>query len=283
MSTTKTAAKATMTISKGTTKGAALITGASSGIGRELAQLMAMQDYPLVLVGRNQERLDEVAEQLRTAFDARVWTFAVDLGHVGAARAVFEYTESEGLQIEYLVNNAGVGVYGDHSEIVPERIDAMLQLNVTALVDLCHLYGAQMRARKSGRILNVASTAAYQPTPFFAAYGASKAFVLNFSEALAMELSDHGVTVSCLSPGPTDTAFFGEMDTKGLSNPHFAKTDRDSAQTVAQIGFETMMAGDLSRIVGVKNYLRAWSGRLVPRSTVAKFAKGLMVTERQSS
>jgi short-subunit dehydrogenase len=138
------------------------------------------------------------------------------------------------------------------------------------------LYGAEMKARGSGRILNVASTAAYQPTPFFAAYGASKAFVLNFSEALAMELADHGVTVSCLSPGPTDTGFFAEIEARGVSSAHFDRAARHDARTVAQIGLDMLDAGALSRIVGAKNKLRAFSARLAPRAVVARFAKNLM-------
>jgi short-subunit dehydrogenase len=133
-----------------------------------------------------------------------------------------------------------------------------------------------MKARGRGRILNIASTAAYQPTPFFAAYGASKTFVLHFSEALAKELEDFGVVVSCLSPGPTDTGFFGDMDRQGLSNDHFEKKSRHGAAYVAQVGIETLFNGDLSRIVGAKNYWRALSSRLVPRTVTASIAKGVM-------
>lgn len=258
--------------------GVALVTGASSGIGRELAGLLAARKHPLVLVGRNQDRLEEVATALREEHQVPVWTFPIDLAGAGAAEEVFAYTEREGLEVELLVNNAGVGLYGDHADIAIDRLGQMLRLNIGALCDLCLLYGAQMRQRGAGRILNIASTAAYQPTPFFAAYGASKAFVLNFSEALAMELADHGVTVSCLSPGPTDTGFFGEMDAQGVHNAHFAKSDRHDARTVAQVGLDTMMSGGLSKIVGAKNYLRAFSGRLTSRRMVAKFAKGIMVS-----
>ena len=256
--------------------GTALITGASSGIGRELARLLAARNHPLVLVGRNQARLAEVADAIRADHGVAVWTLAVDLGRPDAAREVFELTTAKGIEIELLINNAGVGLYGDHADLPRERVDQMLQLNIGALCDLCLLYAAEMRQRRSGRILNVASTAAYQPTPFFAAYGASKAFVLNFSEALAMELAEHGVTVSCLSPGPTDTGFFGEIDAQGVHNGHFAKAGRHDARAVAEIGLATMMAGDLSKIVGAKNYLRAWSARLAPRTMVARLSKGIM-------
>lgn len=261
-------------------KGVALITGASSGIGREMALLLAAEGHPLVLVGRNEARLEEVAAAVRTELGVGVHTVAADLAQPGAAQELFDRTKALGIQVELLVNNAGVGLYGEHADLSVSRITQMLQLNVATLCDLCLLYGAEMKERRSGRILNVASTAAYQPTPFFAAYGASKAFVLNFSEALAMELADHGVTVSCLSPGPTDTGFFGEMDAQGVENAHFAKSDRHNPREVAEIGVAMMMRGELSRIVGARNFLRAWSGRIVTRAMVARFAKGIMVSSK---
>jgi short-subunit dehydrogenase len=256
--------------------GIALVTGASSGIGRELARLLAARQHPLVLVGRNQARLEQVAATIRAEHGVRVWTHVLDLGVAGAARQLVERTRADGLTIDILINNAGVGLYGEHADIPTERVDQMLQLNIATLSELCMLYGAEMKARGAGRILNVASTAAYQPTPFFAAYGASKAFVLNFSEALAMELADHGVTVSCLSPGPTDTGFFAEIEARGVSSAHFDRAARHDARTVAQIGLDMLDAGALSRIVGAKNKLRAFSARLAPRAVVARIAKNLM-------
>jgi uncharacterized protein len=187
-----------------------------------------------------------------------------------------DFTTSLGVEVDVLINNAGFGVYGEHVELEAARVARMLQLNVTTLTELCLAYGQGMKARGRGRILNVASTAAYQPTPFFAAYGASKAFVLNFSEALAKELEDHGVTVTCLSPGPTDTAFFGDLERRGLRNVHFEPAARDSAAVVAKIGLEALFQGRLSRIVGTKNYWQAWSARLAPRSVVASIAKNMM-------
>lgn len=259
-----------------TTHGTALITGASSGIGRELAGLLAARKHPLVLVGRDEGRLTQVADGLRREHGVEVRVVAIDLSRAGAGRELFERTRQEGVEVSILINNAGVGLYGEHTELALERVDEMLQLNVVTLCDLCQLYGAEMKARGSGRILNVASTAAYQPTPFFAAYGASKAFVLNFSEALAMELADHGVSVTCLSPGPTDTAFFGEIDSKSAKPSHFAKSQRVDARTVAEIGLKAMFSGQLSTIVGAANALRAWSLRFASRKMVAQVSKGMM-------
>ena len=255
-----------------------LVTGASSGIGREMAFLLAAEGHPLVLVGRNEARLEEVAEAVRTELGVGVHTIAADLGQPNAAQELFDRTKALGIEVQLLVNNAGVGLYGEHAKLSASRVTQMLQLNVATLTELCLLYGAEMKERRSGRILNVSSTAAYQPTPFFAAYGASKTFVLNFSEALAMELSDYGVTVSCLSPGPTDTGFFGEMDAQGVDNAHFAKSDRHQPREVAEIGVAMMKRGELSRIVGAKNFIRAWSSRIVTRAMVARIAKGIMVS-----
>jgi short-subunit dehydrogenase len=253
--------------------GAALVTGASSGIGRELARLLGARKHPLVLVARSGDKLAELAAEIRAEHGACVWTFAIDLSRPGSAREVFDFTNEAGVAIELLVNNAGVGIYGDHAELAPERVASMLQLNVTTLAELCNLYGERMKLRGSGRILNVASTAAYQPTSWMAAYGASKTFVLHFSEALAMELAEHGVTVSCISPGPTDTGFFGEID-RAVRSDHFA--ERDGAAKVATIALDTMMSGELSRIVGAKNYLRAFGSRIVSRAMTARIAKGVM-------
>lgn len=256
------------------TRGTTLITGASQGIGRELALLLAAEGHALVLVARNEARLLALAAQIRSTHAVAVTTVALDLAAPDAARTLFERTR--GTVIETLVNNAGVGIYGEHTELAPDRLDQMLRLNITTLSELCLLYGAEMKTRRSGKILNIASTAAYQPTPWFAAYGASKAFVLNFSEALAMELRDHGVTVSCLSPGPTDTGFFGEIDAAGVANPHFEKSGRDDVRKVAQIGVDMLATGQLSRIVGAKNKLRAWSARIATRAMVARISRGVM-------
>jgi uncharacterized protein len=254
-----------------------IVTGASSGIGLEMARQLAAASRDLVLVSRDEAKLQQAAASIKQANPAVVvHTFAVDLATPGAAQRVLAFTESLGIEVDVLVNNAGAGVYGEHVELELAALSRMIQLNVTSLYELCSLYGKHMKERGRGRILNVASTAAYQPTPFFAAYGASKAFVLNYSEALAKELEDYGVTVSCLSPGPTDTGFFRNMDAQGISNGHFEKGGRDSAQQVAQIGLRALFAGQLSRIVGAKNYWRTWGARFASRGMVANIAKGMM-------
>lgn len=258
-----------------------IVTGASAGIGFEMAKSLARLSHNLVLVSRAGGKLEQAAAQIRELYPAVVvHTLAVDLATADAGQRLFEMTEKLGLEVDVLINNAGVGVYGEHVGLERTALDRMLQLNITSLCDLCLLYGQQMKARGGGRILNVASTAAYQPTPFFAAYGASKAFVLNFSEGLAKELEDFGVAVSCVSPGPTDTAFFAELDGRGLTNDHFDKGARDQAADVARIGIDALFSGRLSRVVGAKNFWLTTMNRFAPRSVVARIAKGLMRTSR---
>jgi hypothetical protein len=153
----------------------------------------------------------------------------------------------------------------------------MLQLNVITVAELCQLFGAQMKHRRSGIILNVASTAAYQATPFFAAYGASKSFVLCLSEALAKELEDYGVQVSCLAPGPTDTAFFDAIDPKKIAKGHFfQKAARTDVHTVAQTGVDLLDHGGMTRVVGLTNQLAVLGNRFLPRSIVAAVSKRLL-------
>ena len=153
----------------------------------------------------------------------------------------------------------------------------MLQLNVIAVAELCQSYGVMMKKRNAGRILNIASTAAFQPTPYFAAYGASKAFVLCFSEALAKEMEDYGVSVSCLSPGPTDTAFFDSVDPQRIDDGHFfRKSARADPRTVAQEGVELMLRGGLSHVVGAANRFMIFGNRFAPSPLVAAISKRLL-------
>ncbi len=256
--------------------GIALVTGASSGIGLEMARLLAARGHGLVLVARSTSKLEALAKELEAAHGIAVTVASIDLGQPGASQQLWAFTERQGIAVEILINNAGIGVYGEHIALDQAKVASMLQLNILSLSELCQCYGVAMGRRGRGWILNIASTAAYQPTPYFAAYGASKAYVLNFSEALAMELEDQGVVVSCLSPGPSDTGFFTDLDQRGIAIDTFAKGGRRSARAVAEAGLERLFAGRLSSIDGRINTLKALSLRLVPRRVVAKFSKALM-------
>ena len=254
-----------------------LITGGGGGIGLELARLLASREHSLILVGRDAVRLQTAANELRTAHGTEVHVHSIDLSEPGAAHRLFEHTEKHGFQIDTLINNAGFGIVDAHIEIEPAQIYRMLQLNVVAVAELCRLYGESMKQRRAGRILNVASTAAFQPTPYFAAYGASKAFVLNFSEALAKELEDYSVTVSCLAPGPTDTAFFNDVDPQRIDGGHFfRKEGRTDPRKVAQAGVELMVRGGLTHVVGAANRFMIFGNRLAPRAVVAAITKRML-------
>lgn len=253
-----------------------LITG-GGGIGLEVARLLASREHSLILVGRDAVRLQTAANELRAAHRTEVHVHSIDLSEPGAAHQLFEHTEKHGFQIDTLINNAGFGIVDAHIEIEPTQIYRMLQLNVVAVAELCRLYGESMKQRRAGRILNVASTAAFQPTPYFAAYGASKAFVLNFSEALAKEMEDYGVRVSCLAPGPTDTAFFNSVDPQRIDGGHFFRQEsRTDPRKVAQAGVDLMVRGGLTHVVGTTNRLMILGNRLVPRAMVAAITKRML-------
>lgn len=256
---------------------ATLITGGSAGIGLEMARMLAEQGHRLVLVSRDAGRLHAAADELVLNHGATVHVCAMDLSEPGAAQRLFDHTQRQGLCIDVLVNNAGFGIVEEHVAIDAAHLQRMLQLDVVAVAELCHRYGGEMRKRRAGRILNIASTAAFQPTPYFAAYGAAKSFVLNFSEALAKELEDHGVSVGCLAPGPTDTAFFDGVDPRRIAGGHFfGKAGRADPRDVAAAGVELLLGGGLTRVVGLTNRLMILGNRLTPRSLVATVSKRLL-------
>ncbi|HZC76160.1 MAG TPA: SDR family oxidoreductase, partial [Ktedonobacterales bacterium] len=185
----------------------ALVTGASSGIGEELARLFARDGYDLVLVARGKTQLEALAAELRQRHGVSLTVLATDLAQPAAAQAIYDELTRAGITVDVLVNNAGYATYGSFTEIPAETELAMLQVNMAALTHLCKLFLPPMVRRGSGRVLNVASTAAFQPGPLMAAYYASKAYVLSLSEALANELRGTGVTVTALCPGPTRSGF----------------------------------------------------------------------------
>ena len=188
----------------------ALITGASAGIGAAFARELAARQTNLVLVARSEEKLQKLAQQLQAQYKIQVDVVVQDLTAPAAAKAVFDAVTQKGLTIDLLINNAGFGEYGSFAELDGERQVKIVQLNILALVDLTHQFLPGMQQRRSGSIINMASTAAFQPMPYFSVYAASKAFVLSFSEALWAENHSYGVHVLAVCPGPTETNFFQE-------------------------------------------------------------------------
>jgi uncharacterized protein len=250
----------------------ALVTGASAGIGRELVNLLAADGFDLILVARQRQALEDVAVPWR-AKGRTVDVLPIDLAQPGAAQSLFAQSKQLGRPLDVLINNAGFGTSGAFHEIQAGKDAGMLQLNVVALTELCRLFLPDMVARKQGRILNVASLGAFQPGPYMAAYCASKAYVLHFSEAINSELAGTGVTVSALCPGPVPTEFQKRADCQNI--PLFRGKMLD-APTVARLGYQGMMKGKAVILPGVKTKLLSFSNRLGPRSLSVKIAKGLL-------
>ena len=243
-------------------RGVALITGASGGIGEHLARRFAAGGFDLVLVARREDRLKGLGDELARAHGVTARAVAADLAEPDAARGVFERVEGMGLEVDVLVNNAGFAVSGPFAE-APERAELdLLRVNILALVHLTKLVLPGMLARRRGRVLNVASIAAYMPGPLMAAYYASKAFVLSFSEALAVEVAGSGVTVTALCTGSTATGF---ADAAGVQGSALFRSGAMDAATVAQAGYDGAMAGRRVVIPGRMNRLRGLVARLAPR------------------
>jgi short-subunit dehydrogenase len=246
--------------------GAALITGASSGIGAELAKVCAAAGYPVILVARNLAALEDVARQCGN--QARV--LPADLAEAAAPERIFE--QLRGTSVEILINNAGFGLRGPFAETDWAAEARLAQVNMLALAHLSKLFLPGMLQRRSGRVLNVASTAAFVPGPFMAMYYASKAFVRSFSESLANEVQGTGVTVTVLCPGPTRTGFKAAA---GMENtPLFHGPAMDAAE-VARIGFHAMMAGKMEVIAGARNRWMMLGTCFAPRSLLAQFTRRL--------
>lgn len=248
-----------------------LITGASSGIGRELARIFAREGYDLVLVARRQSPLQQLARELKERYNSGIRIIIKDLEQPQAAEDIFTELQEAGITLDVLVNNAGFGASGPFSESNLDRDLALLQVNVLALTALTRLFLPAMLKRKQGRILNVASTAAFQPGPYMAAYYASKAYVLSFSEAIAVELQGTGVTVTTLSPGPTVTEFAKRANMRS-SMMKSAFTTQD-ARAVAESGYKGLMRGKGVVIPGLFNQVGISAVKFLPRRVAANIIK----------
>jgi short-subunit dehydrogenase len=245
----------------------AVVTGASSGIGLALSRLFARDGSDLVLVARGRDRLETLARELRDSHGVKATVLAEDLADRASPERIVRTLEDGGIEIDALVNNAGFGTYGPFVDSDPGVTMDLVEVNVAALVHLTRLLCPGMVARRRGRILNVASTAAFQPGPLMATYYASKAFVLSFSEALANELTGSGVTVTALCPGPTHSEFQRRAGMEASRLVSGMVPMMDSA-SVARAGYRGMRRGKTLVIPGVANRLGAFSIRVAPRRLV---------------
>ena len=249
----------------------ALVTGASSGIGLALAEQLAAGGAHLVLTARRRQRLTQLRKRLHTSYGVRVEALAADLEQPQAPDAILAFTQEHGIVVDLLVNNAGVGSYGEFRTSHRPRELGIVQVNCSAVVHLTHLYLPGMIERHSGDILIVASTGAYQGVPYMATYSASKAFDLLFAEALAEEVRRYGVRVCALCPGPTTTEF---QEVAGVPKQMSASFE-ERAEDVARVGLRALAAGEHSVISGFANWLGVEVQRIAPRRFVTYAAEKL--------
>jgi short-subunit dehydrogenase len=259
------------------TRMAALVTGASGGIGEELARLLAADGRDLVLVARRRDKLEALAAELGAKHGVRAHVIAADLARPEAPREIFDELRHAGVGVEVLINNAGFGSYGPFVETDLRAELDLLQVNIAALTHLTKLFLPEMVSARRGYVMQVASTAAFQPGPLMAVYYASKAYVLHFSEALANELEGTGVVVSALCPGPTETGFVAAA---GMGESKLFERGAMGAREVAEAGYRGMLAGKTIVIPGLRNNLLARAVGFMPRGLITRIVRGIQ--ERRS-
>lgn len=244
----------------------ALVTGASSGIGKEMTYLLAQRGYHVIMVARREQEMKETAKDL--AHGATV--IGQDLSQPGAAQELFDTCRAKELTVDVLINNAGFGRVEPHCKVDPEKLEQMNHLNITCLASLCRLFGEEMKRRGEGCILNVGSTASYLPIPYMANYAATKAFVNSFTRALRAELRPHGIQVSLLNPGPTETEFAKIAQDSG--DFIAGKPGTMSAKEVAEVGITGLFADHAEIVPGPFNQALPFLVKLLPKSFVIRTA-----------
>ena len=260
------------------TKPTALITGASNGIGYEFAHIFAKNGYDVVLVARSEHQLHQLAHDLEKEYQTKTKVFSLDLSQSGSVEKIYNELHQEKIIIDCLVNNAGFGAFGFFIENDWEKENQMIQLNILALTHLTKLFVKDMVIRKKGKILNVASTAAFQPGPLMAVYYATKAFVLFLSEAIANELKGSGVTITALCPGPTESGF---QSAASMEESKLVKNKKlPTSKQVAEYGYKAMMKGKRVAIHGLINKIMTFSLRLTPRKIVTSVVRKLSEKKR---
>jgi short-subunit dehydrogenase len=255
----------------------ALVTGASSGIGAAVARNLAARGHDCVLAARRKDRLEALAQEIEKAHGVRAHALVADLGARGGAEQLVADVAAVGAPVDVLVNNAGFGVYGNFWEHDSARVMQMVELNMVSLTTLTHHYAKQMVERRSGRILQVASVGAYQPSPLYAVYSATKAYVLFFSQAANHELRGTGVSVTTVCPGLTDTEFH---EVAAHVKPKWMDMITMTADDVAEVGLSAMMRGRSVVTPGFANKLNAFLIKLMPRSWATWAAGRTMQSKR---
>lgn len=249
----------------------ALITGASSGIGLELARLFARDKHRVVLVARSAKALQQLQQELEQQHGVEAVVLPLDLSQPNAAQQVYDDMQARGLKVDFLVNNAGFGDFGFFADTSWEKQEQMIDLNIKALTHLTKLFLPAMISQGRGRILQLASTASFQPGPLMAVYYATKAYVLSFSEAIANELQGTGVTVTALCPGPTTSGF---QDAAALNDSKLVKGKKlPTSAEVAAYGYQAMLRGQTVAVHGTINWLMAQSVRFTPRKMVTALVR----------
>jgi len=248
----------------------ALITGASGGLGYEFAKLFARDHHDLVLVARSSDKLTQVAAELKT-HEVTIKTVSLDLAAPPAPKFLFDQLQREGIAVDVLINNAGFGAFGEFAQMPEEEILGQISLNITALTELTRFFLPPMIARRSGRIMNVASTAGFQAGPLMAVYYATKAYVISFTEAIANELRNSAVTVTCFCPGATHTGFARRAGTE--KSRLFKQLGAMNAEKVARDGYRAVMQGRGLVISGLHNWTLVESTRFAPRTVVTAISR----------
>jgi short-subunit dehydrogenase len=253
-----------------------LITGASSGIGLELARIFAKNNTNLVLVARSENKLNSLADEIRKLNNVKIKIVSKDLSDLKNCELLETELKNEKITIDYLVNNAGFGTSGFFTDTDLQKEIEMINLNITALTYLTKIYAKEMKQRGSGRIMNVSSTAAFQPGPLMAVYYATKAYVQSFSEAIANELKGSGVTVTSLCPGPTESGF---QDAADINNTILVKGRKlPTSAEVASYGYKAMMNGKIIAVHGLLNKIGAQSYRFAPRKVIVSAIRRIQAT-----
>jgi len=252
----------------------ALITGASKGIGKEIAIELAKKKYDLILIARSASQLENTAKEITQKYAVKVDFLATDLSASDVARSVFKWVEGKNYQVAVLVNNAGYGAAGDFEKFTIEQNRDMMNLNMITLTEMCQIFLPMLKRYSQAYILNIASSTAYQALPQMAIYAATKIFVLNFSRALKYELKDSSVSVTCISPGATDTNFNERADIPVKARKAAEKVAM-TPQDVAKISVDAMFAGKTEVIPGFINKLAAFLAWIAPKAITEKVAAGI--------